>query len=279
MPGLRMIAVAGPRIDPRVVPVPAGVEVRGYVPDLYRELAACDIAVVQGGLTTTMELVAARRPFLYFPLAHHFEQRVHVTHRLAQYRAGRRMDYAAADPEIIADAIATELEPSSTTGRWRPTAPRRAAGPARRAALSAAVLALGARRAGCHRRSVMIEQRWWPHRRWILRNAHGITASHAMLRRCRASRWSGRGAGVAEGVSRVDRGAGRAGPPRASCGVRGTLRLFPDAYVVRQEKPPDLRSAVLRGAPVLGPSRDPLRPLRQAIGSVRAVRARVHRPS
>ena len=39
------------------------------MPDLYRHLAACDLAVVQGGLTTTMELTANRRPFLYFPLA------------------------------------------------------------------------------------------------------------------------------------------------------------------------------------------------------------------
>ena len=89
--------------------VPGGVQVRGYVPDLYRELVACDIAVVQGGLTTTMELVAGRRPFLYFPLAHHFEQQVHVPHRLAQYGAGRRMDYATSTPETIADAIAAGL--------------------------------------------------------------------------------------------------------------------------------------------------------------------------
>jgi hypothetical protein len=37
--------------------------------------------VVQGGLSTTMELVACRRPFLYFPLRNHFEQNVHVAHR------------------------------------------------------------------------------------------------------------------------------------------------------------------------------------------------------
>ena len=34
--------------------------------DLYRHLA-CDLAVVQGGLTTAMELTANRRPFIYFP--------------------------------------------------------------------------------------------------------------------------------------------------------------------------------------------------------------------
>jgi UDP-N-acetylglucosamine:LPS N-acetylglucosamine transferase len=83
--------------------------VRGFVPSLYRHLAACDLAVVQCGLTTCMELVANRRPFLYFPLAHHFEQNLHVAHRLDRYRAGRRMDYATSDPDLIADAIAAEI--------------------------------------------------------------------------------------------------------------------------------------------------------------------------
>jgi len=79
------------------------------VNDLYRHLAGCDLAVVQGGLATTMELVAARRPFLYFPLGHHFEQQFHVPHRLARYGAGRRMDYTSATPEVIAAAIAAEI--------------------------------------------------------------------------------------------------------------------------------------------------------------------------
>jgi hypothetical protein len=64
---------------------------------------------VQGGLTTCMELTANRRPFLYFPLRHHFEQSFHVPHRLGRYRAGRRMDYASSDPEAIADAVTAEL--------------------------------------------------------------------------------------------------------------------------------------------------------------------------
>jgi pimeloyl-ACP methyl ester carboxylesterase/predicted glycosyltransferase len=109
VPGLRMVLVAGPRIDPASIPVPAGVEVRGFVPDLDRLHAACDVAVVQGGLSTTMELVAAGRPFLYFPLAHHFEQQVHVRHRLERHGAGRAMDYRDADPGRIADALVEEL--------------------------------------------------------------------------------------------------------------------------------------------------------------------------
>ena len=110
VPGLRMVAVAGPRIDPASIRVPGRVEVRGYLPELHRHLAACDLAVVQAGLTTTMELVAARRPFVYVPLEHHFEQQIHVPQRLAQYRAGRRLAYADTDPDRLADAIATEID-------------------------------------------------------------------------------------------------------------------------------------------------------------------------
>ena len=109
LPNLRMIAVAGPRIDPSSVRAPAGVEVHAYVPQLHRHLSACDIALVQGGLTTTMELTASRRPFLYFPLRHHFEQTFHVRHRLERYGSGRCMDFAGATSEVIAAAMVEEL--------------------------------------------------------------------------------------------------------------------------------------------------------------------------
>jgi pimeloyl-ACP methyl ester carboxylesterase/predicted glycosyltransferase len=109
VPELRMIVVAGPRIDPATLPTADGLEVRAYVHNLYRHLGACDLAVVQGGLTTAMELTASRRPFLYFPLRHHFEQNFHVRYRLERYRAGRRMDFEADGPEQIATAIADEI--------------------------------------------------------------------------------------------------------------------------------------------------------------------------
>jgi UDP:flavonoid glycosyltransferase YjiC (YdhE family) len=109
VPGLRMIVVCGPRIDPDSVPVPDGVERVAYVDRLSRHLAACDVAVTQGGLTTCMELAAAKRPFVYFPLARHFEQNLHVRHRLERYGAGRPMDLATATPESIAGAIVAAL--------------------------------------------------------------------------------------------------------------------------------------------------------------------------
>ncbi|HEU5491047.1 MAG TPA: alpha/beta fold hydrolase [Gaiellaceae bacterium] len=109
VPALRMVVVAGPRIDPATLPTHEGLEVRTYIHELYRHLAACDLAVVQGGLTTSMELTANRRPFLYFPLRHHFEQNFHVRHRLDRYGSGRRMDFATATPSVIATAIAEEI--------------------------------------------------------------------------------------------------------------------------------------------------------------------------
>jgi pimeloyl-ACP methyl ester carboxylesterase/predicted glycosyltransferase len=109
VPALRMLVVAGPRIAPDALPQIEGVEVRAYVHELYRHLAACDLAVVQGGLTTCMELTANKRPFLYFPLKHHFEQQFHVRYRLDRYGAGQCMDYDRATPDVIAAAITEEI--------------------------------------------------------------------------------------------------------------------------------------------------------------------------
>jgi pimeloyl-ACP methyl ester carboxylesterase/predicted glycosyltransferase len=107
---LRFVVVAGPRIDPRSLPRRKGVSYRPFVPNLYRHLAACDLAVVQGGLTTCMELTVNRRPFVYVPLQHHFEQNFHVTHRLERHRAGHRVSYdEATDPDALASAIATAI--------------------------------------------------------------------------------------------------------------------------------------------------------------------------
>jgi predicted glycosyltransferase len=109
-PELRFLVVTGPRIDPASLPRVDGVELRGYVPDLYLRMAAADVAVVQGGLTTTMELAAARVPFLYVPLRHHFEQSIHVHHRLQNYGAGRRVDYDdLSDPQWLAETIVKQI--------------------------------------------------------------------------------------------------------------------------------------------------------------------------
>jgi pimeloyl-ACP methyl ester carboxylesterase/predicted glycosyltransferase len=110
MPELEFLVVAGPRIDPESLPHTAGARSVGFVPDLTDYLAACDIAVVQGGLSTCMELTAGGTPFIYIPLEHHFEQNIHVPHRLARYRAGRMIRYQdATDPDRLALAIVEEV--------------------------------------------------------------------------------------------------------------------------------------------------------------------------
>jgi pimeloyl-ACP methyl ester carboxylesterase/predicted glycosyltransferase len=134
VPGLRMVAVTGPRIDPAVLPRVDGLEVRGYVHGLYKHFAACDVAVVQGGLTTTMELVIAGRPFVAIPLGSHFEQRFHVRHRLDRYGARTWVEYEDALPETLADAIAAEI---ARRPSYRPV---ETGGAARAAALIAELL-------------------------------------------------------------------------------------------------------------------------------------------
>jgi UDP:flavonoid glycosyltransferase YjiC (YdhE family) len=81
-----------------------------------------------------MELAANRRPFLYFPLRHHFEQNFHVRHRLERFGAGRCMDFERSDPSEIAAAILEEI------GRPASNAAVDAGGAARAAAEIAALL-------------------------------------------------------------------------------------------------------------------------------------------
>src|SRR5829696_6325971 len=114
---VRMVLVCGPRIDPAAVQAPSGVEVRGYVPRLYEHFAACDVAVVQAGGTTTLELTALRRPFIYFPLEGHFEQNLVVAERLRRHGAGERMLYSETTPETLAEAVVGQLGRKAT---WPP---------------------------------------------------------------------------------------------------------------------------------------------------------------
>lgn len=109
IPELRMVLVSGPRLDPENVHAPPEVEIRGYVPRLHEHLAACDLAVVQGGGSTTLELAALRRPFLYVPLENHFEQQIHVAGRLARLGAGIKVPFSQTGPGELADLVVANL--------------------------------------------------------------------------------------------------------------------------------------------------------------------------
>ncbi len=101
----RMVLVCGPRIDPREIEAMEGVKVVGYLPDLYRHLAACDIAITTASGTTSLELLALQKPFIYFPLEQHFEQNVHVCASNNRRGANLRMLFSQTTPELLAEMV------------------------------------------------------------------------------------------------------------------------------------------------------------------------------
>ena len=103
VPELRLVLVAGPRVPREAFPELPGLEVRPYVHNLFEHLACSDLALVQGGLSTCMELVATRRPFLSFPLERHFEQCIHVRHRLNNYCADCAVHFKDLSPDELAE--------------------------------------------------------------------------------------------------------------------------------------------------------------------------------
>jgi pimeloyl-ACP methyl ester carboxylesterase len=135
VPDTRLLLVAGPRLDPGELPRSPQIDVRPFVPHLFRHHAAADLAVVQGGLTTTMELAAFRTPFLYFPLRNHFEQQFFVSRRLQRLGAGTRMDYDRTTDEDLAAAMLDHLGKPVAWGEVT------AGGTARAAAMLAELLA------------------------------------------------------------------------------------------------------------------------------------------
>jgi UDP-N-acetylglucosamine:LPS N-acetylglucosamine transferase len=109
IPDLRMVLVCGPRLSADSLDIPPGPDVKQYVPNLYQHYASCDLAIVQGGGTATLELTALRRPFLYFPLEGHCEQELTVASRLTRHRAGVRMSYTNTTPDFLAQAVISNL--------------------------------------------------------------------------------------------------------------------------------------------------------------------------
>jgi predicted glycosyltransferase len=108
LPQLQMVLICGPRIDTDSIKVTEGIQVKGYVPELYKHFAACDLAIVQGGGTTTTELVALNKNFLYFPLEEHFEQKL-VSDKLERLGAGVKMSFLETDESTLIKAVLENL--------------------------------------------------------------------------------------------------------------------------------------------------------------------------
>jgi UDP:flavonoid glycosyltransferase YjiC (YdhE family) len=99
-----MVLVAGPRLATGGLQLPSEVDVRAFVPDLYKHFAVCDLAIVQGGATSTLELTALGRPFICFPLEGHSEQ-AGVARILRRRGAGVEMKQSNTSPALLADRI------------------------------------------------------------------------------------------------------------------------------------------------------------------------------
>jgi UDP:flavonoid glycosyltransferase YjiC (YdhE family) len=99
-----MVLVAGPRIDTASLSLPDEIEVRRYVPRLYELFAACDVAVVQGGATSAIELAALNKPFVFFPLEGHSEQ-ANVARILRRRGVGVEMTLSRTTPASLGENI------------------------------------------------------------------------------------------------------------------------------------------------------------------------------
>jgi predicted glycosyltransferase len=111
IPALHAVFVTGPRLPVDSVSLPEGAEVKGFIPKLYAHFAACDLAIVQGGATSTFELTALRRPFIYFPIEGHCEQ-ANVSRILSQRGAGVKMSLSKTTPELLAEKIISTIDSS-----------------------------------------------------------------------------------------------------------------------------------------------------------------------
>ena len=127
IPDLRMVAVCGELFGAKPPELPPGVELHSHVPDLHEHYAACDLAVVVGGGTTTVELTALRRPFIFFPLENQFDQQLNIADRLARHGAGIKMRFYETTPRSLAEAIGENIGREATWPSIRADGAERAA--------------------------------------------------------------------------------------------------------------------------------------------------------
>jgi UDP-N-acetylglucosamine:LPS N-acetylglucosamine transferase len=114
MPDLRLVMLCGESYGRKPPQVPEGLGVYRYIPRLYEHFAASDLAIVVGGGSSTLELTALRRPFIYFPLKGQFDQQFFISDRLERHKAGIKMDYDKTTPEKLADVVLANIGKEAT---------------------------------------------------------------------------------------------------------------------------------------------------------------------
>ncbi len=117
IPDLHMVCVCGELFGKKLPQLSSGVELHSFIPNIFEYYAACDMAVVVGGGTTTVGLTALRRPFIFFPLEKQFDQQLYIAERLARQRAGIKMQYSQTTPELLAQTIMAHI---GEKAGWKP---------------------------------------------------------------------------------------------------------------------------------------------------------------
>ena len=75
------------------------------------------------GVVAIAPNAATLTPRLPVPVGNHFEQNIHVRHRLTRHGAGHCLEYRDADPDRLAAVIAEEIDrPVPTSGARRAAA-------------------------------------------------------------------------------------------------------------------------------------------------------------
>ncbi len=110
IPNLKMVLACGPHVSPDSIQPVEGLEIKGYIPELFKHFAAADLCIVTGGGTTVLELIALQKPFLYFPLGKHFEQQKDVVWKCERLKVGIRMDYKKTTNEGLADTVLSNID-------------------------------------------------------------------------------------------------------------------------------------------------------------------------
>ena len=105
VPEVRFVFVCGELYGLDPPELPEGADRHTYIPDIYEHFAASDLTVIVGGGTSSIELTALKRPFLFFPLENQFDQQHYVADRIERHGAGIKMSYRDTTPETLARAI------------------------------------------------------------------------------------------------------------------------------------------------------------------------------
>ncbi|MBS3777629.1 MAG: hypothetical protein KGY70_20715 [Bacteroidales bacterium] len=108
IPNLHFVFVTGPRLPAESIKLPESIEVHEFVPRLYEHFAACDLAILQGGRTSTIELTGLKKPFIYFPIEGHCEQ-ANNAQILTRLGAGLKLKLSSATPELLAEKVISTI--------------------------------------------------------------------------------------------------------------------------------------------------------------------------